>query len=103
MVRLRGISDFEKLETMITELSKKHDLKVYVTGWTRKTYDIYKEKKKLSKAEHMARVESLAVDSGEIRFFDDRAKHFVEELAEVMENTFELEEAVVIREKRPEY
>ena len=102
-MRIKEISDFEKLENIISEVSEKYNFKVYITGWTRKTYDIYKEEKRLSKSEHMARIESLAVNNGEIRFFDDRASNFARELAEAIENAFELKEAVVIREKRPEY
>ena len=103
MVKVKGTSDFENLENIITAISRKHHFKVYINGWTRKTYDIYKEDKKLSKAEHMARIESLAVKNGEIRFFDDRAIDFVQELGEALENAFKLKEAFVIREKRPEY
>ena len=103
MVRVKGYSEFEKLESTIAEISSKHKLKMYTTGWTRKTYDIFKEDKRQSKAEHMARIESLAMVNGEIRFFDDRAQDFVQELGEALESVFGLEEAVIIREKPPGY
>ena len=100
MVTVRESSEFDRLEAVLNTVCQKHNLKLYVTGWTRKTYDIFLEGKKLSKAEHMARVESLAVSNGEIRFFDDRANDFVRELGEELEKTFDLTEAVLIKEKK---
>ena len=103
MVKVKEFSDPEKLESILTQMCEKHGFKLYISGWTRKTYDVFREEKKLNKADHMARIETLAVNNGEIRFFDDRANTFVQELAEAMEDAFSLEEAVIIREKRPEY
>ena len=103
MVQLKEDSDYEKLETIIQEISRKHNYKVFITGWTRKTFDIYDGEKKLNKMKHLARLESLAINNGEIRFFHDGAKDFIHELGEALEREFDIKEAVVIREKPPEY
>jgi hypothetical protein len=103
MVKVKDPSDFDRLEAVMRDTCLNHGLKLYVTGWTRKTYDVFLEGKTLSKAEHMARVESLAMKNGEIRFFDDRAIDFAHALGEALEDSFPLKEAVLIREKRPEY
>jgi len=101
VVKLKDIPEYDKLDTILHELCDKHDFKLFVSGWTRKTYDVYWEEKKLSQAVHLARIESLATSNGEIRFFDDRASEFAHELGEAMEQNFGLDEALLIREKRP--
>ncbi len=103
MIKVKESSEFDRLESVLNDLCRKHDLKLYIAGWTRKTYDIFLEKKRLDKAEHLVRIESLAVCNGEIRFFGDRAIDFVNDLGQELERIFEIEEAVLIKEKRPEY
>ncbi len=96
-------SEFETLEKIINDLCPKFNFRLYVEGWTRKTFDIYLEQKKLNKSIHLARIESLATSNGEIHVFDDRAMDFANELGQELEKAFELKEATVIKEKRPEY
>ncbi len=72
-------------------------------GWTRKTFDVYLEQKKLNKALHFARIESLATSNGEIHVFDDRAMDFANDLGQELEKKFELKEATIIKGNRPEY
>ncbi len=103
MVKMKESSEFERLENLIGNLCLKHDFKLYIEGWTRKTFDVYLEKKKLHKAVHMARIESLATHNGEIHVYDDRSIDFANELGRELEKNFELKEATIIREKRPEY
>lgn len=103
MVKVKNISDSDKLESLINTTCIKHGFKLYIEGWTRKTFDVFKEERRINKLDHLARIESLAVTNGEIRIFDDQAGEFVQELGEAIEEAFDLEEAIVIREKRPEY
>jgi hypothetical protein len=49
----------------------------------------------------LARVETLVTSNGEIRFFDDRATDFVQELGAALESEFEVSEAILIRDKPP--
>ena len=103
MVKIKESSEFERLELLLTELCRKHELKLHIAGWTRKTFDVFFEEKKHKKTHHIARIESLAANNGEIRFFDDRALDFAQELGEELERGFDVKEAVLIKEKRPEY
>ena len=103
MVKIKESSEFEQLEKLLEQLCSKHDLKLFVNGWTRKTYDIYKGEKRLSHAEHVARIESLVVSNGEVRYFSDDVLEFVKELGEMLEKTFKIPEAIIIKEKKPEY
>lgn len=103
MVKIKDPSEFEKLETLLNSLCEKYNLKLFIDGWTRKTYDVYKNAKRLTNSEHIARIESLAVSNGEIKYFSDDAQDFVTELGESMESTFDIDEVILIKENRPEY
>lgn len=100
MVKTREPSEYDKLEALVHDLATRHGMKIDVTGWTRKTYDLYVEKTRLSGREILARVESLATSNGEIRVFDARADAFALELGTALEQTFGLPEAVVLHERR---
>ena len=41
--------------------------------------------------------------SGEVRIFDDQVLDLAQEIAEAVEKTFGLEEAVILREKTPDH
>ncbi len=101
MVRIEGQSDYEKLDALMHELTAKHDLKLNITGWTRKTYDAFRQDKRHAKTELLARVESFATTNGEITLFDDSALAFAEELGAALENEFGIAEAVVVKRPRP--
>ena len=103
MVKLTEASEDNKLEIIIRSLCEKYKLKLYVEGWSRKTYDIFEEDRKTNRSEHMARIESLAAKSGEIRYFDDMVTEFATELGKSIESQLNVEEAVLIRENRPGY
>lgn len=102
MVKLRTTDDGERLDAAMEDLCQRHHLKLLVDGWTRKTFDVYFEEERLSKSVHVARIESLVLSNGEIRFFDDRARPFVEELGAILERDFGVREAVLIKERSPE-
>ena len=68
-----------------------------------KTYDIFEENRKLKRSEHLVRIESLAVKTGEIRYFEDKAEGFAKRLGEELESAFDVEEAILIRENKPGY
>ena len=88
MVRIEGQSDYEKLDTLMQELTAKHGLKLNITGWTRKTYDAYRQDKRHDKIELLARVESFATTNGEVTLFDDDALAFAQELGAALEKEF---------------
>ncbi|MFQ5504598.1 MAG: hypothetical protein ACE5F1_07370 [Planctomycetota bacterium] len=98
MVRIEGRSDYDKLDSILTELVEKHGLRSEVSGWTRKTYDIYAPVGGKRKRLFVARVESYATTNGEIRVYRDEAMSFAEELGSALEKTFGIEESVIIRE-----
>ena len=49
MVKIQEPSEYDKLEEIVENTCKKYGLKLYVAGWTRKTYDIFMEDRKLKK------------------------------------------------------
>jgi hypothetical protein len=101
MVRIEGQSDYEKLDALMLELTAKHDLKLNVTGWTRKTYDAYRQAKRHDQTDIMARVESFATTNGEITVFDEAAMPFAQELGAALEKEFGIAEAVVVKRSAP--
>ena len=38
MVKVQGKSDYDKLDDLVKQIAAKHEFKLNVTGWTRKTY-----------------------------------------------------------------
>lgn len=89
-------SDDERLDALVARLADKHDLRLDRTGWARKTYDLYVADGKSDRTLLVARVETLATMTGEVRVFDDRGLPFAEELAGELERTFGLKEATVL-------
>ena len=41
MVKMKASDDFEQLDTLVRSLCEKHNFKLYVDGWTRKSYRIF--------------------------------------------------------------
>ena len=101
MVRMRNPSEADRLEAMLRELCRKHGFNLEIAGWARKTFDVFLVESRLGRRLHLARVESLAAANGEIRFFDDRATGFAEELGRQFEEAFGVSEAVLIRQRSP--
>ena len=101
MVKFQEPSDYDKLDQIIRDIVAKLGLHLEVAGWTRKTYDIYTSDGRLNTRQLISRVESFATTSGEVRIFDDRATEFATQLGEAIENSFAVDEAVIIRESRP--
>lgn len=99
MVRVvdREQSDDDRLDRLIAEFAGKHGLKLDRTGWARKTYDLYLIDRKTDRSLLVARVESLATTSGEVRVFHDQGLPFAAELAAELERSFGLKEATVLR------
>ncbi len=104
MVKVREPDEYQKLDELMRELCAKHNLALYVTGWARKTYDVFiKEDDEARQKDLVARVESLATSNGRIYYFDDRALEFCRELGETLEKTFKIEEAELLKTPRPLY
>ena len=104
MVKTQGLSEYDRLDALVQGLVQKHGLRLDVSGWTRKTYDVFAatNEKRMPRTDWLARIESYATTSGEVRVFDDRAQAFAEELASALEKEFGIEEATVLRVPRPE-
>lgn len=101
MVRVQGQSDYDKLDALIHELVSKHGFSLDVTGWTRKTYDVFRRANRHDRRQPMARVESFATTNGEITVFDEVAMGFAQDLGEQLEKDFEVGEAVIVRQVPP--
>ena len=89
-------SDDERLDALIARLADAHGLRLDRTGWSRKTYDLYLPDTESDRTWLVARVESLATTSGEVRVFDQRGLPFAEALAADLERAFGLKEATVL-------
>ncbi len=101
MVRIQGSSDDTILDAQIRELVDKHGFFLDVTGWTRKTYTVYRSSGKGGPGQPLAQIESFATTSGEIMIFDDEALPFAEELGAALEKQLGVKEAVVLRQPPP--
>lgn len=103
MVKIKDNSEYDKLDELLRNLCDKYGYKLYVNGWTRKTYDVFIEDRMAGTSNHIARIESLATSTGEIHFFEDDAAEFVTEVGEQLEATFDITEATILRTAQPEY
>lgn len=83
------------LDNLIRAACATHGLKLFVDGWTRKTYDVYREKQAEQRSIHLARIESIVTTTGEIRYFNDQALPFLEALGAELETAFKLEVTLV--------
>ena len=102
MVKVQGKSDYDKLDELVRSIAEKHELKLIETGWTRKTYDVYRPKDRSeSRIEILARVESFATTNGEIAIFDQSAMPFAQDLGEALEREFEIAEATIVERPGP--
>lgn len=102
MVRVRQTKDEDELGTLVEQLCEKHGYRFYVDGWARKTYDVFSATGRAIR-DHLVRVESLAMTSGEVHLYADEAEPFAMELAAELEQLFGIEEAVIVRDDAPEY
>ena len=99
MVRIEGKSDYDKLDDLVLETAAKHEFMLNTTGWTRKTYDVYRHKAPGEReTEPLARVESFATTNGEITIFHADAMPFAEDLGGALEKEFGIEEAVIVQQ-----
>ncbi len=101
MVKIQGTSDDTRFDALIHELVDKHGFYLDVTGWTRKTYNVYRSSGRGGPTTLLARIESFATTSGEIMIFDDEALPFAEELGAALEKQLGVKEAVVLRQPPP--
>ena len=97
MVKIQGPSDYERLDGLVRELAAEHELRLDVTGWTRKTYDVYAPTVKGRPGDLLVRVESFATTNGEVVVFDDRGMPLAEALAHALEREFGVSEASILR------
>jgi hypothetical protein len=102
MVKIREASGDDKLDAIMQETTRRHGFSLDVLGWARKTYNVILPNRKTGKDELLARVESFAMTSGEVRVFNDKALTFAEDLGQQLETAFKLKEAVILREPTPE-
>ncbi|NRA95788.1 MAG: hypothetical protein HRU14_06215 [Planctomycetes bacterium] len=96
MVRTQEPSDDEKLDRILEDAAQRHGLKLVTTGWSRKTYDVFDEDPESRRTTLLFRVESFATTSGEVTLFKQTGEACAREVAESLERTFEIEEAILI-------
>ena len=101
MVKVKRTSNADKLEDVVRTLCEEFNFRLYISGWARRTFDIFTHEKKLTMAEHVARIESISATNGEIYCYDHRATKFSEKLASILEKDMGVEEAIIIHDKRP--
>lgn len=101
MVRIQGSSSDIILDKLIRELVDKHGFYLDVTGWTRKTYNVYRSSGRGGPTKLLARIESFVTTSGEIVIFEDEALAFAEELGGELEKQLGVKEAVLLRQPPP--
>ena len=97
MVRIQGPSDYERLDALVQRLCAELGFRLDVTGWTRKTYDVYAPTVQGHLGDLLVRVESFATTSGEVVVFDDRGMPLAEALAAALERDFGVTEASIVR------
>lgn len=102
MVRIEGPSAFDRLDELVRRVAADHGLRVDVTGWTRKTYDLYSPTIAAKAGDLLARVETFALTSGEFAVYDERAMDFAVAFGAELEREFGLSEATVLRLPRPQ-
>ena len=98
MVRVKEPDNCDKLDDIVRELCAKYGLTLYVDGWARKSYKVYREDKRSRTKDFLASLESFAVKSGIITYYDDSAMDFCLELGKALEKEFGLEEAILHRD-----
>jgi hypothetical protein len=101
MVKIQGSSDEVLLDKLIHELVAKHGFYLDVTGWTRKTYNVYRSSGRGGPTRLLAQIESFVTTSGEIVVFEDEALPFAEELGGAIEKQLGVKEAVLLRRPPP--
>lgn len=103
MVKIQGSStDPDRLDRMLEAVCKQHGFRLDVEGWTRKTFDVYAGQARNRDSVLVARIESIATTTGEIRVFDDRALAFAQSVGEALERDFGVREATIVKDRLPE-
>lgn len=87
----------ERFDAMIRRLVDEHGLHCDVTGWTRKTFDVYGEEGRNLTRPLLMRVESFAMTNGEILVFDESAIPLATAIGTALEADFGVAEAVLVR------
>lgn len=96
MVRTQEPSEADKLDRIVRSAASDHGHKLVVTGWSRRTYDVVHEKAETRKTRLLLRVESFAIRSGEVVLFHPDGEACARQIAEALETTFDIEEALLI-------
>ena len=89
MVSFKEPTEYEKLDQIIKEITDRHNLTLYVDGWSRKTYKIYEQEDNRQKS-LLVQIESLVTSNGEIHYFQEDAIELCKELGEAIEAAFEI-------------
>lgn len=98
MVRMEEPSESLRLDRILNDACEDHGLVLVITGWARKTYDIYREDGETRRRMHLIQVESFATRSGEVIVFHDDGVTAAKAIAEALEEAFGLDEAVLVRQ-----
>jgi hypothetical protein len=95
MVRTENESPEERFEALLERLVEEHSLRLDITGWSRKTYDIYDGGDRHATRRLLLRVESYTLTSGEIDLFDPSAEPLALSIGQALESDFGIPEAVI--------
>ena len=98
MVQIEGPPEHERLNEMVERLAAAQGLVLDITGWSHRTYDVYRVESRLGARLRVARLDSFATRSGEIQVFDDLGLPFAQALGAELEQAFAIGEAVIKRQ-----
>ena len=96
MVRTQEPPGEEQLARVLREAATRHGLKLTVTGWSRRTYDLYAEAEHTRRTTLLVRVESFVATSGEVMLFHVDGEDCAREIGEALELAFGLDDAVIV-------
>lgn len=97
MVKIRESSDGDRLDAIVQEAADASGLRLVVTGWSRKTYELFAGGKDPRESRLLVQLETFATTNGEIRVFDDDGLEAAARIGEALEKAFPIGEAVIVR------
>lgn len=100
MVRTENESPEERFEALLERLVEEQSLRLDITGWSRKTYDIYDGGDRHATRRLLLRVESYTLTSGEIDLYDPAAQPLAIAIGEALERDFGITESVIRTHQR---
>ncbi len=101
MVKIKDGTDYDRLDGILRAVVAEYGHRLDVTGWTRKTYDVYEGVGRKRPGALLVRVESFATTNGELTVFAEPGMALAEAIGTRLEQEFGIEEAVIVRGSAP--